>query len=126
MQVEVVEVAGDGRVVVKGPYGTFTAGWDGEPPEPGSRHDVELDVGGVALWGDDIEVADSGVNELADDGSVVRVAGRIVDFGADDVLVLDAGGVPVMVDTDGDPPLGIIDRHAVLRAREVTLYPYDL
>ncbi|HEY8544139.1 MAG TPA: hypothetical protein VIL36_03795 [Acidimicrobiales bacterium] len=127
MQVEVIEVLDDGRVTVRSAVGTFTAGWDGDRPPVGSREAVELDVGGVALWGEDVRLVDDGSSSrIEDDGSDIRLCGRIVEFGADDVLVVDVGGSPVMLDTDGDPPLGVTGRYVAVRARDVTLYPYNL
>jgi len=100
MQVEVVGRTDDGLVTVKSTYGTFSAQWQDDEPEVGSSHWVELDV--------------------------VRVSGLVTDFGADDVLIVDLDGSHLMIDTDGDPPLGVVGRYVTVRARDVRLFPYDL
>jgi hypothetical protein len=126
MQVEIVDIVDGDRVVVKSPYGALTGRWQGDMPSVGWQQAVEVDVDGVVLWGQDIRLSDVAVNELKDEGPFVRVSGRVTEFGADDVVVLDLGGTVLMVDTDGDPPLGIVDRYVTIQARAVTLYPYDL
>jgi len=126
VQIEILERLPDRRVKVRSVYGTFSAGWTGEPPEVGSSRWTEVNVDGIAVWGEDILVGDGVVRELVDDGDCVRISGFVEDFGADDVLVLTLDGSPVMIDTDGDPPLGVTGRYATVQARDVTLFPYEV
>jgi hypothetical protein len=126
MQVEIVGGDGQGAVKVDCGGGGFTARWHGELPAVGSTHHVELDVGGVATWGTDIYFIDDTVGSVADGDGCLLVSGLVTELGSDDVLVMDVGGTVVMIDTEGDPPLGVIGRHVTVQARDVTLYPYDI
>lgn len=126
MEVQVLEHLADGRVRVRSSYGTFAARWHGDLPQIGSQQRVEVDVHGVALWGEDIGFRDAGIREVVDDGDRVRISGLVSDFGADDVVVLTLNGSPVMIDTDGEPPIGVVGRYVAVRVSNVTLYPYEL
>lgn len=117
----------DGLVTVRSAYGRFTGRWQGdEQPTAGSSHWVEVDVDDVPVWGDDIRLLDAPTSELADDTGSVRVSGLVAEFGVDDVLVVDLNGSHLMIDTDGDPPLGVVGRYVTLQARDVSLFPYYL
>ncbi|PZS09246.1 MAG: hypothetical protein DLM55_06790 [Acidimicrobiales bacterium] len=117
---------GNGRLRVKSAYGFFTADWHGEKPSLGTSHSVEIDVNDLLLWGRDLRVADTPAQEIADDEDMVRISGRIESFDSDDVLTLLVDNSLIMVETEGDPPLGAIGRYATLRSAKITLYPYDV
>jgi hypothetical protein len=125
MQVEVLEQVSGGRVRVRSDYGTFTAQWYGPLPEAGTTHHVEIDVDDV-VRAHDIVVRDGLAQELAGEGDRVRICGLVAEYGADDVLVVTVDGSPLMIDTEGDLPPGVVGRHVTLGASDVTLFPYEL
>jgi len=127
VRVELIETLANGRVRVRSPYGCFTAAWSTDTPAIGSAHDVELEVDDPLRWGHDIALDESRANTIVDDGpSRVHISARIHSVTEDGVLVLDIGGPSFMVDTIGDPPLGIVGCWVSLRSRHVTLWSYIL
>jgi hypothetical protein len=38
----------------------------------------------------------------------VRISGLVLELRADDVLVVTLDGSPVMIDTEGDAPVGVV------------------
>lgn len=52
--------------------------------------------------------------------------GVAVDVDQEGVLTLDVGGTPVLVDTAGDPPLGVVGQRVRLLAEDMEFHPVGL
>ena len=103
MQVDVLATTVDGQVQVRCACGAFTASWHGALPEVGSRHRIEhrieLDVDGAAIWHHHVVLQDAPTRRLVNDGRELLISGLVIEFGPDEVLVVDVDGTPVMIDT---------------------------
>jgi hypothetical protein len=106
--------------------GTVTGTWVGASPGLKQDYEVELDAPGVVPW-DMINVAGpNGTPILLErpDG-LVSLTGRVDDIDEDLVLQLWLGETSVMIDTEGEPPLGIVGRFVDVVVEDLVLFPVD-
>jgi hypothetical protein len=94
-----------------------------QPPVPGVV-DVEIDIPGEYLWDTEVrrvgEETSVGIAEL-DQG--VRVVGEVVDLDHLGILTLRINGSHIMVETLGEPPLGVVGGLVEVCAERIELYP---
>jgi hypothetical protein len=122
-----VQVQREARVHFRSPAGDGLAIWKGDPvPDDGAEFDVEIELPGDYVWNREISLADedspTGFRHRSEANDVV---GEVVDFDADGTLTVRIGDSITMLDTTGDPPLGILGRKVEIRPHSVELYPYD-
>jgi hypothetical protein len=125
MRVSIQSVDGC-RVAIVSAIGTARGTWVGPTPELEKDYHVELDVPGVVAW-DSIE--DAGPNRMPSlterlDG-LVSLRGRVDDIDEDLVLQLWLGSTSVMIDSVGEPPLGIVGRFVDVVVENLTFFPAD-
>ena len=109
------------RFTVAGGWAIAT--WEGENPHPaGVEVDVELDLPDEVDW-NRIVVGpmDGRIVELRESGLVLR--GVVVDLDELGVLSLSVGTGVVMVDTLGEPPLGVVGQTVALPVDRLAVYP---
>lgn len=87
-------------------------------PQVGSSEHVELDAFGPLVWSDDTQiVAPGGASEHKQ-----GVTGLVEDIeGA--AVVLRVGGSVVLLEVDGEPPLGVVGATVTLRPVAFELSP---
>jgi hypothetical protein len=125
MKVHVQSVDGC-RVGVVTPIGTATGTWVGASPAIDHDCDVELEVPGVLAWENIKDAGQTGSPNLAErpDG-LVWMRGRVDDIDEDLVLRLWLGETSVLIDSVGDPPLGVVGRFVDIVVEDLAIFPVD-
>ena len=102
--------------------GDLVARWrGGQAPEVGSKQHVELDAVGPLVWaGGPRIIAADGVSEHGQ-----TLTGLVEDIEGDAVVVR-LGGSVVLLEVEGDPPLGAVGGAVSLRPSAFELWPIDL
>jgi hypothetical protein len=125
MRVNVQSVEGC-RVSVVSSIGTVTGTWVGSSPALKQDYAVELDVQGVVPWE---KINDAGPNgtplAMERPDGLVSLTGRVDEIDEDLVLQLWLGETSVMIDTAGDPPLGIVGRFVEVVLEDLALFLVD-
>lgn len=125
MRVHVQSVDGC-RVGVITPIGTAIVTWVGAAP--GVEHDceVELEIAGAVPWERIKDAGPTGTPTLRrrPDG-LVSLRGRVDDIDEDLVLRLWLGATSLLIDSVGEPPLGVVGRFVDIVVDDVTLFPVD-
>jgi hypothetical protein len=114
------------RVSVVSSIGTVTGTWVGASPGLKQDYEVELDVPGVVPWERINDAGSHGTPILLErpDG-LVSLTGRVDDIDEDLVLQLWLGETSVMIDSVGEPPLGIVGRFVDVVIEDLALFPVD-
>lgn len=116
MRVLVVRAPVGGPVEVRGIGVVGCATWHGAaPPAEGIGTEIELNVPSDVDWSDISVGSESPAAGPCRSGGLV-VNGIVADVDQDGVLALDTGGGVVLVDTVGDPPVGIVGCRFDLRS----------
>lgn len=102
--------------------GDLVALWRGdEPPQVGIAQHVEVDTIGALIWVDGRRIIDAhGAGEHAQ-----VLTGLVEDIEGETVTVRIGSGV-VLLDVQGDPPLGVVGRPVSVRPAAFQLWPIDL
>jgi hypothetical protein len=122
--VESVESEPLRRVRIGSHLGPLTVTWEGELPDPGT-YDVELEVPDALEWGRRAWPAADAPEPTGEQG-VQRLHGVLRDLDELGVATLELGPTTLLVDTEGDPPLGTVDQAVVLDVVSLQAYPYEL
>jgi hypothetical protein len=104
--------------------GPLTVTWEGELPQPGP-YDVELEVPDALEWGRRAWPADD-APEPTDEQGVQRLHAVLREIDELGVATLELGPTTLLVDTEGEPPLGTVDHAVVLDVVSLQAYPYEL
>lgn len=124
MLVTVRTVTGDRPATVEceTDLGQVVAHWrGGEAPTVGSEQHVEVDAVGSLVWADGPRiVAPHGESEHGQ-----TLTGRIDGIDGDAVVVRIGGSV-VLLEVEGDPPLGALGGTVSVRPSAFELWPIDL
>ena len=125
MRVLVVRAPVGGPIEVRDVGVAGTATWRGAVPPAGRiGTEVELNVLSDVDW-NDISVGSALLDIVPRRSNGLVIKGAVVDVDQYGVLTLDTGGGIVLLDTVGDPPLGIAGRPVELEVRDVELFPVD-
>lgn len=121
MLIKVLTVHDDEPAIVEceTPVGNLTARWRGEElPSADETHDVEVETVGHLVWGENLKVS-AGIARTEDETSLI---GLVEDVeGA--VVTLRVGDSILLLEADGEPPLGVLGEMASVRPREFELWP---
>lgn len=91
-------------------------------PVAATEVDVEVEVSGHIHWMEILVARDLPGDLLpADDG--VLLQGVVEDVDQDGVLTLRIADAVVLVETTGEPPLGVVGEHVAMLARDPEIYP---
>jgi hypothetical protein len=124
MIVEIFDSASNGRVKCTLCGREITAGWISDTPPTKGRVSVEIDIPGEFNWGPEVSLTpESDETCIEMHGDHVSITGRVIDFDELNVLTIVTAGSPVMIDTIGEPPLGIVGRKVLVRAPKIDFYP---
>jgi hypothetical protein len=109
---------------VRTAHGDLTGSWKGrDPVEAGAEVDVELSTSRPYHWTEIRRVPDGAAGfRITDDGHV-EVIGEVVDYDQYDVITLRAGGALLLIDTEGDAPLGITGTTVRVIVDDLRIYP---
>jgi hypothetical protein len=101
------------------PVGNLTARWrGGELPSADETHDVEVESVGHLVWGENLKVS----AEIARTEDETSLIGLVEDVeGA--AVTLRVGDSILLLEADGEPPLGVLGEMASVRPREFELWP---
>jgi len=117
-------LGGDPPTVVVTAPGVSGGGlWRSEtPPVATTEVDVELEVPGQIDWTEILAVRDlPGHLVPADDELLLQ--GVVEDVDQEGVLTLRIADAVVLVETIGEPPLGVVGEHVAMLARHTEIYP---
>ena len=120
MNVDIIEVRDDGQVLIRALGAVLLGMWLGDVPALLGRCFAELELPEVA-WSA-VKVAGCGTMGIVP--GVVR--GELVDYDYDGVGTLRCDGVDVLVEIEGEPPLGIVGKTIEFEVPSVEVYPYDV
>jgi hypothetical protein len=99
--------------------------WRGTAQEAGIEVDVELEVRDEIDWSK-ISVGQR-VEAIAKEGpEALVVRGFVDDLDIHGVLTLRLAGGVLLIDTLGEPPIGVVGREVSLVARDVEIYPTNV
>jgi hypothetical protein len=127
MRVEVLRIDERSRMLTIAALGSvFQASWHGEWPAAlgvlfGEVELSLIDWSEVELQGDG-----AGRHEYDCPTGTNVVQAIVEDYGYDGVVRLRVGDEYVLVDSIGEPPLGIVGRTIRFRTNSAEVYPYDL
>lgn len=110
-----------GFVAVAGIGFHGSATWLGPAETAGAQVDVELQIRDEVDWKDVIVVSAAGEHADRDVGLVVR--GVVDDVDQYGVLTLRVADGVVLIDTRGEPPLGVVGRTVRFAVRDVEIVP---
>lgn len=97
--------------------------WRGEtPPVAATEVDIELEVPGQIDWME-ILVARELPGHLLPAESELLLQGVVEDVDQDGVLTLRIADAVLLVETIGEPPLGVVGEHVAMLARHTEIYP---
>jgi hypothetical protein len=122
MQVEVLGHADGDLVELRCGWGTFRARWDGDQPDIGSTHHVELDIAATLQWGTDITGVEAPAAATDHGGALVC---QVAWMSKDGWIGLDVAGDEVAVVT-ADAPALAIGSWVTVRPGLVKAYPFTL
>ena len=125
MRVALGEVAeGDPPTVVVTASGVSGTGlWRGEaPPTAVTEVDVELEVPGQIDW-TDIFVAPDLPGGIAPADGELLLQGVVEGVDQDGILTLRIVHSIVLIETVGEPPVGLVGTHVAVLARHTGIYP---
>ena len=118
-----VKSSSDGPLLhIQGTGIAGTARWRGGPvPAPGVRPSVELEITAVVPW---TKIAVGETRGLTDppDGQLV-LTGTVEDIDHQGVLILRVGNGVVLIDTSGEPPLGVVGQQIATTISDVEIFP---
>ena len=103
--------------------GDLVALWRGDgPPQVGMAQHVEVDAVGSLVWADDgrqiVDPHGTSEHEQVLTGLVEDIEG--------DAVTVRIGSAVVLLEVQGDPPLGVVGRPVAVRPSTFQLWPIDL
>lgn len=126
MRVRVEKIVDERRRVLAcaSALGALHLVWEGEAlPELG-WHDVELDVPAILEWGREIgpagDVGDAGGTDAP------GLVGQLLSFDEAGMAEIRVKDGLLLVETLGEPPLGIVGQTVEVHAPSLHAHPYDL
>jgi len=129
MRVDVTPASLAGCVEFSGRIGAGIARWGGVGGPVEGRFDVEFEVSLPIPWSS-IAILECGGEDRVEVSAVgptlVDVLGRVLDCDEEGVLSLAVGATHLLLDTTGEPILGVVDRRVRVNGLALELFPYDL
>lgn len=129
MRVDVTPAPVAGWVEFSGRIGAGIGRWSGAGEPVEGRFDVEFDVSLPVRWSS-IAVLECGGEERVEVSAVgptlVDVLGRVLDCDEEGVLSLAVGATNLLLDTTGEPILGVVGRRVRVNGLALELFPYEL
>ncbi len=127
MRVKILEVL-PGRprpqAVVATPVGVLRGAWFGSVPEVGADHHVEIEVGAVLAWGQEIREEPPRAEAVAMAGNEAEIHGHLESVQESGVVDVRVGGALVVVETEGTPPT--VGAFVHLRVANLSLYDQQI
>jgi hypothetical protein len=102
--------------------GDLVAVWRGDvPPQVGVAQHVEVDAVGPLVWADGRKIVHpNGASEHD------QVLTAFVEEIEGEAVTVRIGSAVVLLEVEGDPPLGVVGRPVALRPSAFRLWPIDL
>ena len=122
--VTVRTVTGDSPPLVRceTDVGDLVANWRGrEAPEAGTQQHVEVDAPGPLVWSDGPGI--TATNGASEHGQALT--GLVEDI-EDDAVAVRIGGSVLLLDVEGEPPLGIVGGRVTVRPSAFELWPTEV
>ena len=90
MKIHVYEIT-DTIVSGSTDFGNINIKWEGEKPDIGKDYEVELDIDGFLIWGEDITLSHTESNSIVCDGDSILLYGVLESVDADGYSILRIG-----------------------------------
>ncbi len=103
MQIKIIEVSDDKKVIVDTPNGRLIGGWYGDIPKVNDFLDVELEISDILKWGIDIESVNSNDYECGFNKNENFIIGCVESVEPDGYTVMVFGEGIICIETVGDP-----------------------
>ncbi|GEA86041.1 MAG: hypothetical protein NVV70_14810 [Cellulomonas sp.] len=111
------------NVVVTAPGLSGDGLWRGDsPPVAGAEVDIELEVPRIIGWTEIMVARDLPRDVRPADGELL-LQGIVEDVDQEGVLTLRIADEVVLIETVGEPPLGVVGQHVAMFAQRSELYP---
>lgn len=126
MQIQVLsvhEVGKELRVHFRSEWGEGEARWAGQPPAPGSEHDVELAIPKVLNWGATIRPSIETRPTITNGVEGNRLVAELRSAERDGTVVLRFGPVFVLAEANGAPSAAP-GSWVQVRTPNLVLYPF--
>ncbi len=129
MRVDVIPGPVAGWVEFSGCLGDGVGRWSGAGDPAEGRFDVEFDVSLPVHWSS-IGVLECNGDDRAEisavDPTLVDVFGRVLECDEQGVLGLLVGPTHLLLDTTGEPILGVAGRRVRVNGLALEVFPYEL
>jgi len=129
MRVEVIPGPVAGLVEFSGCLGVGIGRWNGMRAPVKGTFDVEFDVSLPVHWSS-VDVlegrGDDRVEISAVDPELVDFFGRVLDCDEEGVLSLSVGPTHLLLDTTGEPILGVVGQRVRVSGLALEVFPYEL
>ena len=129
MRVEVFPASVAGWVEFSCSLGVGIGIWNGDGDPVRGEIDVEFEVSLPVCWssiGVLKGVGDDRIEISAVDNKLVNVFGRVLDCDEQGVLSLAVGPTHLLLDTRGEPILGVVGRRVRVSDVALEVFPYEL
>ena len=101
MNVRIVDILDEHKVVVEVESNEFIAEWDGDKPERNEIYTVEMDIDDELIWKTNICFSSENDNVIIQEGSRVKIVAKLDYNSEDDLATLKVYDSIVLVDVEG-------------------------
>jgi hypothetical protein len=115
------------RLAVLTSAGPMAGLWRGRHPVGvGDELHFEMELENPRDWSEIGWRRVGGHSKVAPSSSPLWIEGTVTDFDQNGVLTLDVAGTPLMIDTTGEPPLGVVGLTVRVAAQDLQFFPVEV
>ena len=101
MEVRIIDIVDEHKVVVEVDKDKFIAEWDGEKPEKNEMYDVEMDIDDELIWKTNICLASKDDNVIIQEERDIKIVAQLNYNKENDLATLRVYDSIVLVDVEG-------------------------